>query len=128
MRVELITAPANPATTLSDVKTYAFMNTSGYDTKINSLIEPATKYLENHIGRKLITQTLDIFYDADEYKSRLNAYNDSLVLYTFNVQSITEASTYDEDNNNTIINYFCQYIDILLKRDIIKTSLKLNFI
>jgi uncharacterized phiE125 gp8 family phage protein len=103
MRVEIVTAAASPAITLSDVKVYAFMNTDAYDNKINSLIEPATKYLERHIGRKLIDQVYDIWYDREEYQNRLDAYSNSISLYTFNVSSITSVTNYDPTNTSSVV-------------------------
>ena len=103
MRIELVTPPANPAITLSDVKIYAFMNTSSFDTKISSLIQPATDYLEKHIGRRLIDQTLDIFMDRDEYTDRLIAYKNTITLYSLNVSSIVSLKTFDSLNASSTV-------------------------
>lgn len=103
MRIELNTAPlVNPAITLADVKTYAFKNTSAYDDKITSLLLPEQQYLEEYIGRKLISQTWDIYLDAQEYADKLLAYNNTITLSTFNVSSISEVTKYDQFNNPTI--------------------------
>lgn len=103
MRIELKTGPdVNPAITLDDVKTYAFKNTSSYDTKIESLLLPEQQYLEEYIGRKLISQSWYIFLDAIEYCDRLLAYNNTITLSTFNVSAITEVTKFDQFNNSTI--------------------------
>jgi uncharacterized phiE125 gp8 family phage protein len=103
MRIELKTGPiVNPAVTLADVKTYAFKNTSSYDGKITSLLIPEQQYLEEYIGRKLIDQSWYIYLDALEYSDRLQAYNKSITLSTFNVSSIVEVTKYDQFNTGTV--------------------------
>ena len=103
MRIELVTPPANPAITLSDVKIYAYMNTTAFDTKIESLIQPATDYLEKHIGRRLIEQTWDIIMDRDEYIDRLIAYKNTITLYSLNVSSIVSLKTFDDSNTESTV-------------------------
>lgn len=103
MRIELKTGPlVSPAITLADVKTYAFKNTSAYDDKITSLLLPEQQYLEEYIGRKLISQSWYIFLDAVEYSDKLDAYNNSITLSTFNVSAITEVTKFDQFNDDTV--------------------------
>lgn len=103
MRVELVTPPASAAIALSDIKQYTFSNSDAFDAQYTSLIQAGTNYVENHTGRKLITQTYDIYMDRTEYLERLNAYNNTLSLYSFNVQSISSLTVYDPDNSATIV-------------------------
>ncbi len=103
MRIELKTAPlVSPAITLADVKTYAFKNTSAYDDKINSLLLPEQQYLEEYIGRKLISQSWYIYLDAVDYADKLLAYNNTITLSTFNVSAITEVTKFDQLNDPTV--------------------------
>ena len=103
MRIELTTAPVNPAATLAGVKLYSFKNTDAFDNKITSLIEPATKYVERYSGRKLINQTWTIWMDREEYIDRLAAYKNSINLYTLNVSAINSVTLYAPDNSTTVV-------------------------
>lgn len=103
MRVELKTVPAAASMTLADVKEYGDFKTTAQDDKITALLTPATEYIERVIGRKLINQSWYIYLDQDEYYNRLQAYCNSITLYSFNVSSITEVNKYDIENNATVI-------------------------
>lgn len=103
MRIELTTGPLAPATTLADIKLFAFMNTGSYDAKIESLILPATLYLEKYTGRKLINQTVTIWEDRDDYIDRLRAYANTITLSTLNVSVINSATLYAPDNSTSVI-------------------------
>lgn len=63
LSTKLITAPVNPAVSLSDAKDFLRVTTSDDDALITSLILAATKMVENYLNRFLITQTHDVFYD-----------------------------------------------------------------
>ncbi|MCM8527310.1 MAG: hypothetical protein NE327_12390 [Lentisphaeraceae bacterium] len=103
MRVELKTPPAEAAMTLADVKTYGDFKTTAQDAKITALITPSTEYIERVLGRKLINQSWYIYLDNEEYHNRLDAYRNSIHLYSFNVSSITEVNKYDLENSATVI-------------------------
>ncbi len=103
MRIELTTSPANPAATLAGVKLYSFKNTDAFDSKISSLIEPATKYVERYTGRKLINQTWTIWMDRDEYIDRLTAYKNTIMLSTLNVSAINSVTLYAPDNSTSVV-------------------------
>lgn len=103
MRTEIVTEAVNPATDLAGIKLYSFKNTNAYDSKIESLIAPAEKYLERYTGRKLITQTVRIWLDRDEYADKLIAYKNSITLSTFNASVINSVTLYDSDNTASIV-------------------------
>lgn len=103
MRTEIVTEAVNPAINLAGVKLYAFKNTDAYDAKIESLILPATKYVERYTGRKLINQELSIWLDRDEYVDRLTAYKNSITLSTLNVSLINSVTLYDSDNATSTV-------------------------
>ena len=103
MRIELKTAPAVAALTVAGVKQQAFMNTTEYDTMITAEIDKAIAYTEQYTGRRLIDQSIYIYYDRDEYADRMRAYKNSLLLSSLNVSAITEVLTYDRSNNSTAV-------------------------
>lgn len=103
MRTEIVTPAVNPATDLAEIKLYAFKNTNTFDAKIESLIPAATKYLERYTGRKLITQTVIIWLDRDEYIDRLTAYKNTITLSTFNASVIHSVTLYDSNNIASIV-------------------------
>ena len=103
MRIELKTAPATVALTLAGVKQQAFINTTEYDTMIAAEIDKAIAYTEQYTGRRLIDQSIYIYYDRDEYVDRMRAYKNSLLLSSLNVSAITEVLTYDELNASTAV-------------------------
>ena len=103
MRIELTTVPAASATTLADVKLYSFINTNSYDAKLESLIDPATLYLERYTGRKLINQTWTIWLDRNEYADRLRAYANTITLSSLNVSAINSVTLYAPDNSTSVV-------------------------
>lgn len=103
MRLELKTAPAVASITTADVKEYGYINTTEHDTLIGNLIEEGTEYIEHLTGRKMINQSWYIYYDREEYYSRLRAYNNSLDLAGLNVSAITEVLTYNESNTSSVL-------------------------
>ena len=103
MRIELKTAPATVALTLAGVKQQAFINTTKYDTMISAEIDKAIAEAEQYTGRRLIDQSIYIYYDRDEYADRMRAYKDSLLLSSLNVSAITEVLTYDDLNSPTTV-------------------------
>lgn len=123
MRLQLVTPPVNPAITLAEIKLYAFKNTDAFDAKIQSLIAPATHYLERYIGRKLITQSWQVWMDRDEYADRLIAYKNSITLSTLNVAEITSVTLYDSNNVTSIVDS----ADYRLSGDTLSASSKLVF-
>ena len=123
MRIELTTAPANPAATLAGVKLYSFKNTTAFDAKITSLIEPATKYIERYTGRKLINQTWTIWMDREEYTDRLRAYLNTITLSTLNVSAINSLTLYAPDNSTSVVTAS----DYRLSGGILSASNRLSF-
>lgn len=104
MRIEIKTAPANPATSLASITSQGFINTTKLDTMISNYIPSATTYVEHYTGRKLIDQVVYLYFDRDEYFNRLAARNNSILLSTLNVNSIVEVTEFDIENNSTVLN------------------------
>ena len=123
MRIELTTAPISPAATLAGVKLYSFKNTTAFDSKISSLIEPATKYVEKYTGRKLINQTVTIWLDRAEYTDRLRAYLNTITLSTLNVSAINSLTLYAPDNTSSVVSAS----DYRLSGGILSASNRLSF-
>lgn len=103
MRIELKTGPGVTALTVAGVKQQAFMNSDKLDSMITAEINTTIEYSENYTGRRLIDQSIYIYYDREEYADRLRAYDNKLILSTLNVSAITEVLTYDRNNTSTIV-------------------------
>lgn len=103
MRIELKTGPEIVALTVAGVKQQAFMNSDKLDSMITAEINTTIEYSENYTGRRLIDQSVYIYYDREEYTDRLRAYKNKLILSTLNVSAITEVLTYDRNNTSTIV-------------------------
>ena len=103
MRIELKTGPGVTALTVAGVKLQAFINTTELDAMITAEIDKAIAYTEQYTGRRLIDQSIYIYYDRDEYADRMRAYKNSLLLSSLNVSAITEVLTYDELNASTAV-------------------------
>jgi uncharacterized phiE125 gp8 family phage protein len=123
MRIELTASPNSPATTLADVKLYSFTNTGAYDPKFESLIEPATNYLERYTGRKLVNQTWTIWLDRNEYADRLRAYANTITLSSLNVSAINSVTLYAPDNSSSVVSA----ADYRLSGGILSASNRLAF-
>jgi len=104
MRLELKTGQTIiPAVTQAGIKEYGYDHNDENDALINSLIQPATDYVEHITGRRMISQSWYIYMNADEYFNRLAAYKNSVTLSTLNVSAITEVLQFDRNNNSTAI-------------------------
>lgn len=114
MRIELKTPPSSEAMNLQDTKTQGKFKGSSQNERITEFIAPATKYIENFTGRRLIDQTWYVYFDKDEYKSLMgNFFSQScskkIPLSSLNVSSIVEVTQFDDENTGTVItssNYF----------------------
>ena len=93
MNYTVITAPASEPVTLVEAKTHLRIPTAetGEDSYITSLISVATNTAENILGKKLITQTLDLFYDKFPACREFD-------LPFGKLQSVTHIKYYDVDN------------------------------
>ncbi len=61
--LSLATAPASEPITLTEAKTHCRVDHTADDTYISSLITAARQHIENKLGRRLMTQTWDLFLD-----------------------------------------------------------------
>lgn len=71
-KIEIV-APASPVVSLAEIKTYLRVDGSDEDTLLESLIEAATKTLEEQCGCKFGTQTWDIYRQCwpKEYNKKM---------------------------------------------------------
>lgn len=112
----LDTAPAVEPVTAAELRTYLRLGTSFTDAMADDLIEEARQYIEDISGLALITQswqlTLDRWPNAGEpwwngtrqgHANMLNQGAGSVQLPRYPLQSITSATTYDEDSNSTAV-------------------------
>lgn len=64
MPIKVVTAPAALPVTLNEVKSFANVTISDDDTLLTSLLTAATAKAEHRMGRRLVTQTLELYLDA----------------------------------------------------------------
>jgi len=57
-------APAEEPVTVAEIKTHARISGSASDTEIATMIAAARQYAEAELGRWIITQTVDAYFDA----------------------------------------------------------------
>ena len=64
MALILITPPAEEPVTLAELKAWCRVDTSDDDALITGLGIAAREYVEQALGRQLVTATFDLIYDA----------------------------------------------------------------
>lgn len=114
MRIELKTPPSSEAMNMKDAKTQGKFKGSSQNERITDFIAPATKYIEDFTGRRLINQSWYIYFDKEEYRALMGNFfshncSKKIPLSSLNVSSIVEATQYDDENVGTVIadtNYF----------------------
>lgn len=88
MQYKVIDAPDVEPISLSEAKTYLKVDHNDEDTLIATLIKAAREYIESHIGRAMITQTIEAVYD-----------DWCIILPLANAQSVTSVKYYDNNGN-----------------------------
>ena len=63
MSAVIVTAPDIEPVTLAEVKSQRNITNLDHDAELTRLISAARQYVENYIGRALVTQTWDLFLD-----------------------------------------------------------------
>jgi hypothetical protein len=115
-------APSSEPLTLSETKSFLRVDHSNDDALITSLIIASRQFVEEHTGRALMPQTLNLFLDGfreDEdplfegFRTGpyLNFYKNYIDLPRAPVQSVTNIVTFDDDDTQTIFstaNYFVE--------------------
>lgn len=81
--IKIAGEPATEPVTVAELKTYARIDSSAYDTMLGGLITACRKAIEGHSGRKLITQTLEMYLDD------FPEYNGEILLPYPPVQSVS---------------------------------------
>lgn len=102
MRKELKTAPINPAITLATAKLLAYVKSDSRDAEFQEFVTDAISFCEKYTGKALIDSTWTVWYDARNFDSAF-CNRGYLYLDTLNVNSITSVTTYDADNNATVV-------------------------
>lgn len=121
-QMKLITAPTESPVTVAEAKDYLRIDNNLEDTRIQVMIDAATRYLEGYTGLKFVTQTWDVFLDTwpmrstddwwDGVKegpiSMLTSMQRDIILPIGPAQSLTQFETYADDGiavQETIANY-----------------------
>ena len=102
MRKKLKTAPVNPALTLATAKLLAYIKNDSRDAEFQEFLNDAISYCERYTGKAFIDSTWDVWYDTRDFNTAF-CNRGYLYLDTLNVNSIISVTTYDSDNNATIV-------------------------
>lgn len=89
MASKLITAPATFPVTLVEAKAQCRIEGGDDDTRLNVLIAAATDYIEQLLGKAIITQTWETHYDE---------FSDAMILARGPAQSVVSVQYYDVDS------------------------------
>lgn len=88
MGLTLVTAAASYPVTLAEAKAQCRVTSSDEDTKLNDFIAAATDYVEQYLGRSIISQT---------WRLTLDKFSDTILLPRGPVQSVSSIK-YDDAN------------------------------
>lgn len=103
--ISVVTPPSVEPISLIDAKAWLRVDDSIDDSVIDGLIVAAREKVETDTGRRLITQTIDQTMDA------LPCSHDPIVLMTGPSASITSITTYDTDDQSSIVDPGTYFLD-----------------
>ena len=120
--LKTIIAPVQEPVTLQEVKEYLRVDDATDERVVRPFIETARRFCEEHTGRALMTQTLQLFIDAfeDRYDPLwegmrtgpyLNYYKNYVVLPRSPVTSVTHVKTYNDSDEATTFAASNYYLD-----------------
>ena len=120
--IKIHTAPTQEPVTLQEVKEYLRVEDSTDERTVRPLIETARTFVEQHLGRALMSTTFQQFYDSvDEIEDPLfegfrkgpylNFYKNYLVLEKAPVVSVTHVKTFQDDDTETTFASSKYYVD-----------------
>lgn len=101
--LQLVSAPASEAITLSEAKSYLRVDSSDEDTLITDMIVVAREFAERYLQRSLITQSWQMAYD-DFAPAQIN-------LLRGPVQSITSVKLIARDATETTVDSSTYYLN-----------------
>ena len=101
MNIELVTAPVRTPVNLADMLAHLRVDEVDEYLDIEQRIQAGTVAVEEHTGRRLITQTVDIVFDLEDWQLELNINDGQVQLRVPPLQSITTIKTYDSEDNET---------------------------
>lgn len=90
MGLSLVTPPASYPVTRAEAKERARIEGEVSDSAVDGLIAASTKFIEDYLGRSLMSQT---------WKLTLDAFTDSILLPRGPVQSVTSIDYFDTSGN-----------------------------
>lgn len=121
-RTKIATAAAAVPVTLTEAKAHLRVDFSTDDTLITTLINVATEYAEKRLGRALITQTWDMYFD-DWDEALANDEDQDCIYIPFSpLQSITHIKYYDTDNVQQTFSSANYDVDIISEPGLVKLS------
>lgn len=94
--LNVTSAPANLALSLSDAKDWLRVDHTDEDTLITAVVKAATSFVESWLKMALITQTVQVTYDTLHYGNWLHLPKSPL-------QSVTTVETRDGDGNYSTV-------------------------
>lgn len=89
MGTQLVTAAQTEPVSIDEIKEHLCIETNDYDSQLSGLIQEGRRYVEQHTGRALITQTWNL---------KLDAFQDKILVPYPPLQSISSITYQDLDN------------------------------
>lgn len=89
MAIKLITAPTEYPVSVAEIKAHCRIDGTTEDALVEAYLATAVAYVEEYLGRSLMTQTWEAYFDA---------FTDALMLPRGPVQSVESVKYYDPDN------------------------------
>lgn len=137
-KLKLVTAPANPVVSTSNVKSFLRVDGTDDDALIAIQVSAATQRLESLVDQKFINQTWDIYYDSLPHKrkddwwdgtreghiNQMTSESRFLNLPIGPISSLTGVYTYDEDD--TEYEFTSTYYTVDLIGSVGRVALKLG--
>lgn len=95
MAIEVLTPPAEPAVSLTELKTQCYVEFDDDNTYLQSLIARATSWVQWRVDKQLVTATLCQYWD--DYPERGGPYG-AIRLNRGPVQSVSSVKHYDTED------------------------------
>ena len=105
-RVVVVTEPDGEPVTWTEAKDHLRLTTTDEKPQVERLIKAARQRVEEDTGRALLTQTLDLYFDA------VPCGTEDFWLPRPTLQSVTSVTTYDTSNTSSTFSSSSYLVDI----------------
>jgi len=121
-RTKIATAAAATPVTLTEAKAHLRVDFSTDDTLITTLINVATEYAEKRLGRALISQTWDMYFNDWDEALANDCDGENIYIPFSPLASITHIKYYDTSNVQQTITSTEYDVDIISEPGLVKLS------